>query len=105
MKHELFTRIVLILCSVLFSYLLIILGYSFSPEVGLYGTSPEILREAALNTSILYAISGLLFLSTVAVGVVGAKTTGINTILLLSLGIGVAVGLSIVSISWFMFVH
>lgn len=105
MKHELLTRIVLILCSVLLSYLLIILGYSISPEVGLYGANQEILREANLSENILYAISGLLFASTVVSGVIGAKTSDINTILLLGVCLSVALSLSIVSVSWFMFAH
>jgi hypothetical protein len=105
MKYELLTRIVLILCSVLFSYLLAVLGYSLSPEVGLYGTSQGILREADLTTNTLYAISGILFLSTVVSGVMGAKAIGIDTILTLSIGLGIAISLSIVSISWFMFTH
>lgn len=105
MKIESLTKIVLILSALLFSYLLVVLGYSFSPEVGLYGEGQQILREARITSNILYVISGVLLMSTLVNSLISVKDYGARTTLALSVGLGVAIVLTIVCISWFMFAH
>lgn len=105
MKYETKITIIYILSSVLFSYLLALLGYSFSPEVANYGTSQEIINEAKFTSNILFALSVFLLIVMAVIGVLTIKNPNKKLTYFAGLSLSFTMFLSIVSISWFMFAY